>query len=30
MKTGIIYISKHGTTEKVASIIAEKLRDKEI
>ncbi len=25
MKTGIIYISKHGTTEKVAGIIAEKL-----
>jgi len=25
MKTGIIYISKHGTTEKVARIIADKL-----
>jgi len=25
MKTGIIYISKHGTTEKVAKVIAEQL-----
>ncbi|MCD4817381.1 MAG: flavodoxin domain-containing protein [Candidatus Cloacimonetes bacterium] len=30
MKTGIIYISKHGTTEKVAKIIAEKLNSNEI
>jgi len=29
MKTGIIYISKHGTTEKVARIIAEKLNSDE-
>ncbi|MCY1634970.1 flavodoxin domain-containing protein [Marinifilum sp. D737] len=29
MKTGIIYISKHGTTEKVARIIAGKLNSNE-
>ncbi|MCZ4694601.1 flavodoxin [Ancylomarina euxinus] len=29
MKTGIIYISKHGTTEKVARIIADKLHPNE-
>jgi len=29
MKTGIIYISKHGTTEKVARIIADKLNPNE-
>ena len=30
MKTGIIYISKHGTTEKVAKIIAKKLNISDI
>ena len=30
MKTGIIYISKHGTTQKVAEIIAEKLNSENV
>lgn len=30
MKTGIIYISKHGTTEKVAQSIADKLKSDEL
>ena len=30
MKTGIIYISKHGTTERVAGKIAEKFNDSDV